>query len=60
LIDFAARMIGGELHAGSDAAQARWVPYAQLAEYSLWSETRRIIEASRPMVEDNRGLPPLR
>jgi 8-oxo-dGTP diphosphatase len=46
LIDFAARLLGGELGAGSDAAEARWVPYARLGEYPLWSETRRIIDDS--------------
>ena len=51
LIDFAARAIGGELHAASDAREARWVPYAQLGEFNLWSETRRIIDASALMLE---------
>jgi ADP-ribose pyrophosphatase YjhB (NUDIX family) len=46
LIDFTARAIGGTLSAASDAADARWVPYAALDEYALWQETRRIIEAS--------------
>ncbi len=46
LIDFAARTVSGNLRAGSDAAEARWVPYAQLGEFQLWSETRRIIDAS--------------
>ena len=46
LVDFVTRLIGGELSAGSDAAEARWVPSRDLAEYSLWSETRRIIEAA--------------
>jgi 8-oxo-dGTP diphosphatase len=52
LIDFAARLTGGDLCAGSDAAEARWVPYAQLANYALWSETRRIIDASLRFLED--------
>jgi 8-oxo-dGTP diphosphatase len=46
LIDFAARLLGGELGAGSDAAEARWVPYSRLGEYPLWSETRRVIDDS--------------
>ena len=46
LIDFAARVVSGELRAGSDAAEARWVPFSQLNEYSLWIETRRVIEES--------------
>ena len=50
LIDFAARVTGGALRAGSDAAEARWVPYRALDEYPLWSETRRIIDESRPLI----------
>jgi 8-oxo-dGTP diphosphatase len=50
LIDFAVRVVAGELRAGSDAAEASWVPFASLGEYSLWSETLRIIEDSRALV----------
>jgi 8-oxo-dGTP diphosphatase len=50
LIDFAARVIAGELRAGSDAAEARWVAFSALSDYPLWSETRRIIEESRPLI----------
>ena len=49
LIDFAARHVSGDLCAGTDAAEARWVPYAEIGEYSLWSKTRRIIDASARM-----------
>ena len=49
LIDFSARYVSGELSAGTDAAEARWVPFAALREYSLWTETRRIIETARRM-----------
>lgn len=49
LIDFMARHVAGELRAGSDAAEARWVPYAAIAEYPLWTETRRIIDISARM-----------
>jgi 8-oxo-dGTP diphosphatase len=49
LIDFSAYLLSGSLTAGSDASEARWVPYRSLSEYSLWSETRRIIEASARM-----------
>ena len=43
LIDYAACAAGGELKAGSDATEAVWVPLAQLDDYTLWSETRRVI-----------------
>jgi 8-oxo-dGTP diphosphatase len=46
LVDFTARSVSGELSAGTDASDARWVPYESLDDYSLWSETRRVIEAS--------------
>jgi 8-oxo-dGTP diphosphatase len=51
LIDFAARVLDGELRAGSDALEARWVPYSRLDDYALWSETRRIIENSVHLME---------
>jgi 8-oxo-dGTP diphosphatase len=44
LIDFAAEHVSGELRAGSDATEARWVNRKLLDGYSLWDETRRIIE----------------
>ncbi len=43
LIDFLARWTSGEAKADSDAADARFVPLADLGRYDLWSETRRII-----------------
>jgi 8-oxo-dGTP diphosphatase len=43
LIDYASHATGGELKAGSDATDAAWVPVARLDDYSLWSETRRVI-----------------
>jgi 8-oxo-dGTP diphosphatase len=55
LIDFAARAVAGELRAGSDAAEARWVAFSALGDYPLWSETRRIIEESRRLVESTKG-----
>jgi 8-oxo-dGTP diphosphatase len=52
LIDFATRLVAGELSAGSDAAEARWVPVSALNDYPMWSETRRIIEESRRLLGD--------
>ena len=45
LIDFKAIHVSGELRAGSDATEARWVDPATLDEYALWDETRRVIAA---------------
>ena len=33
IIDYVAAVVGGELRAGSDAADARWVPLAELGDY---------------------------
>jgi 8-oxo-dGTP diphosphatase len=49
LIDFTVRHVAGTLQAGSDAAEARWVPYGSIGEYPLWTETRRIIDTSARM-----------
>lgn len=46
LHDFTARHVSGEARAGSDAAEARWVPPGDLDRYGLWSETLRIIALS--------------
>lgn len=46
LIDFTAEWQTGELAAGSDAQDARWVDPADLGTYRLWPETLRIIEAA--------------
>jgi 8-oxo-dGTP diphosphatase len=47
LIDFAARMTGGELKAGDDASEARWHAANSLDALGLWSETLRVIRAAR-------------
>ena len=46
LIDFSARSDAGTAVAGSDAAELRWVGLAELAQFTLWSETQRIIALS--------------
>lgn len=46
LVDFVARPVSGALKAGSDAADARWVPLQDLPALKLWEETERIINAS--------------
>jgi 8-oxo-dGTP diphosphatase len=55
LIDFIVRRIEGDLRAGSDAAEARWVHFSKLDDYPLWSETRRIIDESRLILETIAG-----
>jgi 8-oxo-dGTP diphosphatase len=46
LIDYGARVVSGVAEAASDAAEIRWVPYADLPDVSLWDETRRVITLS--------------
>jgi ADP-ribose pyrophosphatase YjhB (NUDIX family) len=44
LIDFLCRVVGGELRAGSDAAQARWVTRDELGQFQLVETARRVIQ----------------
>lgn len=46
LIDYGVRARTGQARAASDAADATWFDYADLAALPLWDETRRIIAAS--------------
>ncbi len=43
LIDFACRVIGGELKAGGDAVQARWVTEDELTEFEVAETARNVI-----------------
>ena len=49
LIVFAGRLIGGELAAGDDAAEARFVPIADFARLNLTEDTRRILAGGHPL-----------
>ncbi|HEY2446746.1 MAG TPA: NUDIX hydrolase [Rhizomicrobium sp.] len=46
LVDFRARVVGGVLVAGSDAADARWFAEDEIDRLEIWSETRRVIESA--------------
>jgi mutator protein MutT len=43
LIDFACRLIGGELKAGGDAAQAKWVTSDELYGHEVADTARKVI-----------------
>ena len=43
LIDFLCRPVGGELNAGADAAQARWVEEPELREFKVSESATRVI-----------------
>jgi 8-oxo-dGTP diphosphatase len=51
LIDFAARWTAGEPTPADDAIEARFFGRDELAALGLWSETLRVIEAARPLVQ---------
>ncbi len=44
LIDYLCRTLGGELQAGDDASQARWIARAHLSAYELTAGTLPVIE----------------
>jgi len=47
LIDLLAEWRSGEARAGHDAAEVAWADPDQLAPYSLWQETERVIALAR-------------
>ncbi|MBR9835217.1 MAG: NUDIX hydrolase [Alphaproteobacteria bacterium] len=54
MIDFAARWVSGEPVAGDDADEARFVPLNDLANYHMWPETVRVIQAGAAMADQAR------
>ncbi len=55
LLDYLCRPVGGELRAGSDASEARWVDRSELDHYGLRPETRQVIEKAFRMREEGVG-----
>lgn len=51
LIDYAARWTDGEPVGGDDARDARFFSPHEIEQLGLWSETLRIIEAARTLVQ---------
>jgi 8-oxo-dGTP diphosphatase len=51
LVNYAARWRVGEPTAGDDARDARFFSPSELSDLGLWSETLRVIEAARRMVD---------
>jgi 8-oxo-dGTP diphosphatase len=43
LVDYLGRWVSGEPRAGCDAAEAKFVPLSDLAEFQLWDVTHRVI-----------------
>lgn len=55
LLDFLARPIGGRLQAGTDAADAKWVPLSDIPALKLWTETETMIARGAAMLATVRG-----
>jgi ADP-ribose pyrophosphatase len=51
LIDFACRLLRGELRAGGDAVQARWVTLEELTDYPIAETARKVI--TKALVNSN-------
>ncbi len=54
LVDFVAEWRGGEAKAGSDVAEIRWTPFADIEHEPLWEETVRIIREGHQMRNKSR------
>lgn len=54
LIDLLAEWRNGEARAGDDAAEVAWATLDELPQYTLWSETERVIRLSATQREEAR------
>jgi ADP-ribose pyrophosphatase YjhB (NUDIX family) len=43
LIDFFCRVVGGELRAGGDAAQARWITREEMGNFAITETAQKVI-----------------
>ena len=48
LIDFVGTVVGGELRAGDDAADARWIHFDELDDFALTPTMGELIDLVRP------------
>jgi acetyl-CoA carboxylase carboxyl transferase subunit beta len=48
LIDFVGTVVGGELRAGDDAADARWIHFDELGDFALTPTMGELIDLVRP------------
>ena len=51
LIDFACRLLGGDLRAGGDALQAHWVTLEELTDYPIAETARKVL--TKALVNSN-------
>ena len=52
LIDFFCRAVGGELKAGGDAAQARWITREELANFAITETAQKVIRKALERLTD--------
>lgn len=57
LLDYTAEAVEGEPIAGDDAAEVAWFELGELTGLGLWSETVRVVEASRLQRRSERDGP---
>ncbi len=53
LLDYWGVSDAGEIKAGGDAADARWVPLADIAKYGMWEKTVEVIGKADAMRRNN-------
>ena len=53
ILDFFARLKGGNLHAGSDALHAQWVPLDEVEKYDLTTTFRDFFERNRQTLQQS-------
>ena len=51
LLDYAARALSGRAQPGDDVQEVKWILRENLDLLPMWSETRRIIEASKGLLK---------
>ncbi|MDR3570121.1 MAG: NUDIX hydrolase [Syntrophobacteraceae bacterium] len=59
LLDFLCEVVGGELEAGSDADQCRFVPVEELGRYDMTRGTKQVIRNALGRAAALRELPPV-
>lgn len=57
MIDYAARWTAGEPMAGDDALEASFHPWQAAKDLVSWDDTRKVIDASRAVLDKFKGLP---
>jgi 8-oxo-dGTP diphosphatase len=55
IIDYVAEVLGGELRAGSDAAEVRWVPLAEIGRYETTDGLAEMIHRAVRLREEGTG-----